>query len=60
MGLTMELTELIRLFRDSGPQKNAREFLGRNGYKIGDVGNRRCVSRTEIYKLRSEEGQQYE
>lgn len=37
MGLTMELTELIRLSVIEDVKKNARDFLGSDQYKIGDI-----------------------
>ena len=37
MGLSMELGELVRLAVVEDLKKNAREFLGKDEYKIGDV-----------------------
>jgi hypothetical protein len=36
-GLTMELTEIIRLSVIEDLKKNTREFLGKDDYKLGDV-----------------------
>lgn len=35
-GLTMELAELVRLSIVEDVKKNAREFLGKDDYKLGD------------------------
>jgi hypothetical protein len=35
MGLTMELTELVRVAIIEDVKKNAREFTGRDDYKVG-------------------------
>ena len=37
MGLTMELSELVRLAVVEDLKKNARDFLGKDDYKIGDI-----------------------
>lgn len=37
MGLSMELGELVRLAVVEDLKRNAREFLGKDEYKIGDV-----------------------
>jgi hypothetical protein len=37
MGLTMELSELVRVAVIQDIKQNAREFLGKDDYKIGDV-----------------------
>ena len=40
MGLSMELTELVRVAVLEDIKKNARDFLGKEEYKVGDI---RCV-----------------
>ena len=61
MGLTMELTELIRLSVIQDLKKNAREFLGKDEYKIGDISKEIDVRvKTEVAKLRGKEDGEYE
>jgi hypothetical protein len=61
MGLTMELTELIRLSVIQDLKKNAREFLGKDEYKIGDISKEIDVRvKDEVSKLRGKENGEYE
>jgi hypothetical protein len=61
MGLTMELTELIRLSVIQDLKKNAREFLGKDEYKIGDISKEIDVRvKDEVAKLRGKEDGEYE
>jgi hypothetical protein len=61
MGLTMELTELIRLSVIQDLKKNAREFLGKDEYKIGDISKEIDVRvKDEVAKLRGKGDGEYE
>jgi len=40
LGLSMELTELVRVSVVEETKKNAREFLQKDDYKIGDISKR--------------------
>jgi hypothetical protein len=60
-GLTMELTEIIRLSVIEDLKKNTREFLGKDEYKIGDVSKEIDVRvKGEVAKLRGKEDGEYE
>jgi hypothetical protein len=61
MGLTMELTELIRLSVIEDLKKNTRDFLGKDEYKIGDISKKIDVRvKEEVVKLRGKEDGEYE
>jgi hypothetical protein len=60
-GLTMELSELIRLSVIEDLKKNTKEFLGKDDYKIGDISKEIDVRvKTEVTKLRGKEDGEYE
>jgi hypothetical protein len=60
-GLTMELTEIIRLSVLQDLKKNTREFLGKDDYKLGDVSKEIDVRvKDEVAKLRGKEDGEYE
>jgi hypothetical protein len=61
MGLTMELTELIRISLIQDLKQNAREFLGKDDYKIGDVSKQIDLRvKDEVAKLRGKGDGEYE
>ena len=55
-GLTMELSDLVRLAVVEDLKKNARDFLGKDNYKVGDI-SKEVDSRVkdEIAKLRQKD-----
>jgi hypothetical protein len=60
-GLTMELSELIRLSVIEDLKKNTKEFLGKDDYKIGDISKEIDVRvKNEVTKLRGKENGEYE
>jgi hypothetical protein len=60
-GLTMELSELIRLSVIEDLKKNTKEFLGKDDYKIGDISKEIDVRvKNEVTKLRGKESGEYE
>jgi hypothetical protein len=60
-GLTMELTEVIRLSVLEDLKKNTRDFLGKDEYKIGDVSKEIDVRvKGEVAKLRGKGDGEYE
>jgi hypothetical protein len=60
-GLTMELSELIRLSVIEDLKKNTKEFLGKDDYKIGDISKEIDVRvKGEVTKLRGKEDGEYE
>jgi hypothetical protein len=60
-GLTLELSELIRLSVIEDLKKNTKEFLGKDDYKIGDISKEIDVRvKTEVTKLRGKEDGEYE
>jgi hypothetical protein len=56
LGLTMELTELVRVAVIEDIKKNAREFIGKDDYKIGDLSKELDARiKTEVAKFRGKE-----
>jgi hypothetical protein len=61
MGLTMELSELIRVSVIEDFKQNAADFLGKDDYKIGDISKEIDVRvKGEVAKLRGKEDGEYE
>jgi uncharacterized protein YdeI (BOF family) len=61
MGLTMELSELIRVSIIEDFKQNVAEFLGKDDYKIGDISKEIDVRvKDEVAKLRGKEDGEYE
>ena len=55
-GLTMELAELVRLSIVEDVKKNAREFLGKDDYKLGDFSKEVDARvKTQIAMMRDKE-----
>jgi hypothetical protein len=60
-GLSMELSEVIRLSVIEDLKKNTRDFLGKDDYKIGDVSKEIDVRvKGEVAKLRGKDDGEYE
>ena len=56
MGLTMEITELVRVAILEETKKNARDFLGKDDYKVGDISKELDARvKQEVAKLRGKD-----
>ena len=55
-GLSMELSELVRMSIVEDIKKNAREFLGKDDYKVGDISKEIDTRvKSEVAKLRGKD-----
>ena len=59
-GVTMELTELVRLAILEDVKKNTRDFLGKDDYNVGDI-SKEIDGRvkSEVAKIRNKDGKKY-
>lgn len=58
-GITMELTELVRVAIIEDMKKNTREFIGKDDYKIGDI-SKEVDSRVKSEVAKFREKDEYE